>query len=291
MKISISNHRVLKNIPSGSGIAKYGEGYYVISDDSPFLFFLNKEFEVVSQKLISAHENFNGERIIKADKADFETLELINENELVVFGSGGKSPQRDVFVRIHLKPEITIEKYDISDFYCQLRVLPALIGSELNIEATAYFDENLYLFNRKKNLIIKFNYAEFLGFLKGEIDFPALEIQEFSLPEINDVEAGFSGATTTFKDDPTIIFTASVEDTKNAYDDGEILGSFIGMIDISNNTISETFNFSEIPHTDEIYKVESVTIEEEISEGETKIVLITDDDKGSSTLIEATLSW
>lgn len=171
-----------------------------------------------------------------------------------------------------------------------MRNLPIFKDSELNIEATAFSDGELYLFNRRKNLIIKFNYEHFVSFIKGECSIPELEIKEYSLPKMNGIEAGFSGATI-LKNQPKIIFTASVEDTINPYDDGEILGSFIGMIDLSNKTISNQIEFCQIPNTTENFKVESVTVKEEISIGETNVILITDDDQGNSMIIESVLLW
>lgn len=88
-----------------------------------------------------------------------------------------------------------------------------------------------------------------------------------------------------------IIFTASVEDTTNAYDDGEILGSFIGIIDIGNDTISREFEYCAIPNIDEIFKVESVTVVQESTRDQTKLILITDDDLGNSVLIESRIKW
>ncbi|QOW08876.1 hypothetical protein Q73A0000_00200 [Kaistella flava (ex Peng et al. 2021)] len=290
MEITVLNYIKVNNLPSGSGMAKYGGGYYAIGDDSPYLFFLNKKFQVISKTLISNNKDFNGERIIKAEKADFESVELINGTEMVTFGSGGKSPQRDVLVRILLHQPLEIENYDITPFYNHLRNLPEFKNSELNIEATAFYDNQLYLFNRKKSLIIKFNYTHYLSFIKGEAELPTLEIKEFFLPKIDGIESGFSGATILQKDSK-IIFTASVEDSINAYEDGEILGSFIGMIDISNNTISKTYQYCAIPNNDEKFKVESVTIDEEIEVGKTKLILITDDDEGSSTIIDCVISW
>lgn len=52
--------------------------------------------------------------------------------------------------------------------------------------------------------------------------------------------ACFSGATS-FKEKPYFIFTAAVEDTPNAYDDLDILDSFIGVIKIMNGEIAEDF--------------------------------------------------
>lgn len=167
MKITLFNHLQLDEIPSGSGIAKCGNDYYVIGDDSPFLYKLDENLKIIAKTLISDAIPTEGNRIIKSEKPDFETLELINENELVVFGSGSKSPQRDVFVRVFLNDPLLIEKYDLSEFYNQLRNLPLFQNSELNIEATAYHEDQLYLFNRRKNLILKFAYQQFLKFLKG----------------------------------------------------------------------------------------------------------------------------
>lgn len=288
MKLAILNTFKIEEIPSGSGIAKSGDFYYVIGDDSPFLYKLNEAFNIVSQIRLIDSDYLTNNRIIKSEKPDFESLEMIGDNELVILGSGSKSPQRDIFIRIILEEPMIIEKYNISDLYNHLRNLPIFIDSELNIEATAFSDNQLFLFNRNKNLIILFRYTDLLSFIKGEIAFPKPEIKEFRLPEINGIEAGFSGATT-LKSEPKIIFTASVEDTDNAYDDGEILGSYIGIIDISNNYELNIINYCQIPNTDDNLKVESVTVEEEITSGNTKVILITDDDMGNSILIESVL--
>lgn len=289
MEITIFDEIKIENIPSGSGIIKFKDLYYIIGDDSPFLYSLDKDFNTVSKTPIWDTVNASDERIEKSIKPDFEALELIGKNEIVIFGSGSKSPERNIFIRILLKDSLVIEKFDVSEFYNNLRSLPILQDSELNIEAAAFHANQLFLFNRKKNLIIRFVYKDLLAYIKGDTAFPEPEIVEFSLPKINGIEAGFSGATALIGE-PKILFTASVENTDNAYDDGEILGSFIGIIDISGNDLSES-NFCQIPNSKANLKVESLSIEEEISSGKTKIILISDDDKGNSTLITALLSW
>lgn len=290
MKITVSDIIKMEKIPSGSGIIKSGNMYYVIGDDSPFLFSLNKEFKTVAKTRLLDSVLFSDDRIMKPKKPDFEALEMVGEHEAVVFGSGSRSPQRNVFMRILLKDSIVIEKYDVSNLYDNLKNLPILHDSELNIEATAFRNNQLFLFNRKKNLVIRFEYNELLAYLKDEMAFPKPEIRSFILPSINGIEAGFSGATA-LKGEAKIIFTASVENTDNAYDDGAILGSFIGMIDISNNSISDVFNYCEVPNTEAHLKVESVTVEKEMAFGQTEVVLITDDDKGNSIILKSTLLW
>lgn len=291
IRIKISDKKEIEKIPSGSGIIKLGDGYYIIGDDSPFLYALNSDLELTSKIRIFDDLNFlESKRIPKSEKPDFEAMEMIGGNEIVVFGSGSKSPQRNIFIRIIIKDTIVIEKYEISKFYKSLKNLGVLIDSELNIEATAFYNNKIFLFNRKKNLILQFEYLDLLDHLQGKTEFPQPEIRHFTLPKINGVEAGFSGATA-LRNEPKIIFTASVEDTDNAYDDGEVLGSYIGMIDISLNNISESFDYCRIPSEGVYLKVESVSIEKEVSPRNTKIVLITDDDKGNSILLKSTLKW
>jgi hypothetical protein len=289
MTLTIVDEIQLEKIPSGSGIIKSGEIYYVVGDDSPYLYSLNRDFKTIFKTPLLDPADFS-ERILKSEKPDFEAMELIDKKEIVVFGSGSKSPQRNIFLRILLEDSLKIEKYDISDFYNKLIQLPIFKDSELNIEATAFRDNQLFLFNRKPNLILRFEYKDFLAYLSDGIDFPQLEIRQFSLPKINGIEAGFSGATA-LMDEPKIIFTASVENNQNAYEDGEILGSLIGILDISNNTISQSFEYCQIPNAGANLKVESVTVEKEISSGETKVVLVTDDDQGNSTLLTGLLLW
>ncbi len=290
MKFTVSDFVKLENIPSGSGIARSADNYYVVGDDSPFLFLLNKDFQTISKTPLLDASNFPDGRIVKSKKPDFEALELIGENELVVFGSGSKSPERDVFMRILLGENLITAAYDVSDFYNKLRKLSVFQNSELNIEAAAFHEENIYLFNRKKNLILKFDYQDLLAYIKSDAEFIEPDITEFYLPKINGVEAGFSGATT-LKDEPKLIFTASVENTDNAYDDGQIFGSIIGVIDISNGRVSDNFECCKVLSNDTHLKVESVTVVEEISSGKTKVVLITDDDLGNSIILKGMLLW
>lgn len=290
MKIILLNTVQLSNIPSGSGIAKSGDNYYVVGDDSPYLFLLDKDFKTISKTLLIDLEYDADHRITKAEKPDFEALELIADNQLIVFGSGSKSPHRDIFMLITLGSQLHVETYDITAFYKNLKDLPIFSDSELNIEATAFYNNRLFLLNRNKNLLLAFQFADLLAYIKGEKKFSPPIIKQFTLPKLNGIEAGFSGATT-LQNQSKLIFTASVENTTNAYDDGEIMGSFIGIIDIATDSIAETYAYCAIPNTDQKLKVESVTVQQEIELGQTKLILITDDDKGNSIILDTLLLW
>jgi hypothetical protein len=288
MHLTITDTLLLENVPSGSGLQKWGAHYYIVGDDAPFLFCLDSTFKVTSKIPLSDTASFSAGRIQKSEKPDFESLELIDGKEIVVFGSGSKSPQRDLFVRVLLGDSPQVEQYALTAFYNHLKGLPLFKGAELNIEATAYHNNQLFLFNRGKNLIIQLEYSAFLNYLKGASPLPQLSVKAFSLPTIRGIEAGFSGATIG-NTGSKIIFTATVEATGNAYDDGEILGSFVGLLDLTNGEVADTFEYTPIPITGTALKVESVTVVAEGTSGETSLVFVTDDDRGNSIILKGLL--
>lgn len=285
MKFELLEQKILNNIPSASGLVKHRDSYYVLGDDSPYLFKLNSNCEVVGRIPIVAHEQ--RERIPKREKHDFEALEMISENEIVGFGSGSLSPQRDSMIKITIGNEATFQTFSLTSFYSDLKVLEVLQGSELNIEAAAFHEDQLHLFNRRKNVIFSLSFPDFLSAIENGSAFPPVLTSAFELPEIYGIEAGFSGAAVTASG--KLVVTCSVENTPNAYDDGEVLGSFVGISSGVKNGIFETFSWTRI-NSEEPLKVESITVEREILNTEIALVLVTDSDGADSLVIKGTLS-
>src|SRR5690606_20745831 len=140
---------------------------------------------------------------------------------------------------------------------------------------------------RRKNVIFTVNYKDFLGFIENNSPFPEIKFAEFKLPDINGIEAGFSGATAWGKS--KILITSSVEDTDNAYDDEEILGSFIGVISLDDNKINETINWVSIQNENKPLKIESIAVDNENSERDIDVVLVTDSDGDKSLILKGNL--
>ena len=289
MEIEILSRELIPKVTSGSGLVTSKDGFYIIGDDSPFLFHIDRRNQIISKSQIYSTENLGDGRISKKLKPDFEGLERISETEMVAIGSGSKSPERDIFLRVFLSDTIQATTYNITPCYDNLRKLKIMENAALNIEAIAFLDGNLYLFNRGRNVVFRFVYEDLIAFFEDSIPFPEPVSILFHLPEIDGIESGFSGAAI-IKDGPFIIFTSSVEDTENPYDDGEILGSFIGVIDVSDGKISTEYRSIIIPHTSDVLKVESITIENKLAAGKIKIALVTDDDKGNSMKIDCLLT-
>ena len=175
-------------------------------------------------------------------------------------------------------------------FYDHLREMDEMSGYELNIEAVALHENQLLLFNRGKNLIFSFDYISFLGFLNDGIPYPHPVVTEVVLPQLNGFVSGFSGATM-IPGTSTLLFTTSVEDTPNAYDDGEVLGSFIGMVDLSRS--GQPIRYFLIEEDNQPYKVkiESIAILNQMSKNELEVLMVTDSDGDKSLLLKGILTW
>lgn len=286
LNIEILDWQILENTPSASGIIKFQEDFYVIGDDSPYLFHIDKDFNLLNKTLIHSSENLDYNTIPKFHKPDFEAMEMVSENEILVFGSGSKSPERDICVLVELGNEIIYKEFDISAFYDHIRKMEIMQGYELDIEGLAFDGNLLFLFNRGRNIIFRFSYKAFMKYCKTGQNFPVPKADLFVLPSINGLQAGFSGASS-FKKKPYLIFTAAVEDAPNAYDDGDILGSFVGVVGLKNGEIGKNLLITRIPDPGFPFKVESVIIDKVISDTQTDLVLVTDNDGKPSEIIRA----
>ncbi|MBK6526708.1 MAG: hypothetical protein IPG07_14870 [Crocinitomicaceae bacterium] len=110
------------------------------------------------------------------------------------------------------------------------------------------------------------------------------------MPIVDDVQAAFSGGTL-IPGTGTLIFTASAEKTENWIDDGAILGSYAGIIELENLT---DFNKPQVVSPALggwkciKIKIESVTVKSS-TRHKIQLVMVTDSDGGPSELIEANL--
>ncbi|MBI2272014.1 MAG: hypothetical protein HYU69_16870 [Bacteroidetes bacterium] len=294
MKLSVLNRHILKGIPSASGIDIIDNTIYIIGDNTPWLFKLDKQYRVVEKFRIRSAEGLKDGKIPKPLKPDFEAMTYVgsgNKQELFIFGSGSKSPQRDVLVRVSVNNPANYKTYSLETFYKTIREAIKLNAGELNIEGAVADPENLYLLNRGKNIIFKLSLTAFLEHINNGGICPVPEVFHFKLAEIKGIEAGFSGATIT-PDKKKILFTASVENTPNWYDDGEVLGSFVGIINLQ--TLTDNITPVCIPITDRgltlKIKVESIALRHIDPTGVLHLLLITDSDGDTSELFEVSMS-
>jgi hypothetical protein len=232
MQVTIQNRRALSLVPSASGIEVHNGVIYLVGDDSPWLFRFDDRFELTGRFQIAPIPSENAV-VPKKDKGDFEAITAVSwkgEPTLAVFGSGSKSPQRDLLVKISCADPNRIQHYSLTRFYDQLKKTANIGDPQLNIEAAVQHDGELLLFNRGVNLVVACKMEALIAHLDEDSSVPPLTIYPVNLPSVEGTEAGFSGAGLSPGGD--IVFTASVEQTRNWIDDGEVLGSFVGLLHI-----------------------------------------------------------
>lgn len=284
----VSNEISFQNMPSASGIVEFQDSYYVIGDDSPYLFQLDAEFQLIKKIEIFSTKKLQDNRLPKREKPDFECISIVpwgNDDDLLVFGSGdGK--EREVLVRIDIdEGKERVESYSLKDFYKHLG--KSLKGNkELNIEGAGFWNNQLILLNRGDNTLFMIDLDDFKEYIKGKSkDKPKVASTVFKLPSINGISARFSGATV-LPDEDMLLFTASVENDPNWVVNEDIICSYIGIIDLNqlenNEPICELIKQDNIPIKE---KVESVYVTKK-DESAIELVGVIDNDDGSSKLIE-----
>lgn len=292
MNISIDRKLPLTDIPSASGIENDGEFLWIIGDNSPYIFQLNKDYQIQNKYTISFGLKTEPltSTISKEDKKDFEAMTMLDwegESCIFLFGSGSKAPQRNEGLLLSHKGEV-LESFDLTDFYGLIQDEAKLDDEDLNLEAATVLDDKLYLFNRGKNKLISMKTSHFVAYLEKKDKGIKMKSNTIDLPEIDGVKAGFSGATSDVEN-KRILFSASVENTSNWVDDGAVLGSFIGVI-VPDEIQQHYTPLCTLIQENEplLVKVESLTVITSSTKS-TKVAAVTDSDGSESEVIELTI--
>jgi hypothetical protein len=239
-------------IGSASGLIYKDNNLFIIGDNSGFLY----EYNTATQNL-QKHQILENatENIAKSEKPDFEAITHFGDN-LYVFGSGS-TEKRNKMVQINtLEKEISTN--DLTDLYGVMQSFGEIKPEDFNIEGAIYTGEEWYLFNRGNGKSAKNVLFTIQG--KNLINEFNILSNNYKLPKIKGVRSSFTDAVAL---DDKIYFLSTAEDTDSTYNDGEILGSFIGCIDTKTmkidftKKISDTHKFEGLT----VYKNSSDTIE------------------------------
>lgn len=241
MRAQIIQRLTLDGILSASALERAGAFWYIAGDDASELYRLDDTFRLVGTTPLLQSPAIGIARATKAAKLDLEAMTAVTwrgRTELLVFGSGSKSPMRDFCFRADITdPDAPrgVAQVSLTPLYDVLRNTPQFVGTQkLNLEAAAATDKEIFLFQRGNisgnNALAAYDLAAFMQFLEGETNLlPTPRVTRFALPVLQNRSSGFSAAT--FLNDAQILFAATVEDTENEIDDGATLGSFVGMLE------------------------------------------------------------
>ena len=290
--VKLIKQKHLTNLPSASAVKLLDGSVYIIGDDSPFLYKLDSSFAIISKTLITGNDSMPNGRVPKAIKADFESMAVFQDKKefyLLVLSSGSKEITRDTIHLISLKENRVVKSKNVRPLYNLIIEKAGLPLDGINIEALIMNKSNVYMMqrgNNNENLIMTFNTKDFMKYLNKEnANIPDFSITRFLLPAMENTLAGFSGACI-LKENSGLLFTASLEASTNVYDDGEILGSYVGTIKFS--------DFEEGRSTAELVVVNGETLKTKLEGISNKsvvgnkitIIAVSDNDDGTSWIYE-----
>ncbi|WP_298394002.1 hypothetical protein [Flavobacterium sp.] len=246
---------------SASGLIYHDNTIFAIGDNSSFLY----EYQMDNNKL-ERHplaEN-SEENIAKSLKPDFEAITKYQDS-LYLFGSGS-TENRTIMVQVNAKTKEVVRSQDLTDLYLSMQSFGKIKSEDFNLEGAIYYGETWFLFNRgngktNKNVIFTIDGKNLATEFR-------MVSNEYKLPKIKGVRTSFTDAILV---DDKIYFLATAENTDSTYDDGEILGSIIGRIDVKKMKIDYT---KKITDTN---KFEGITLFKK-SEKEIEFLLCEDND-------------
>jgi len=218
----LSLHFSINGIGATSGLIYKENSLFIISDNSSFLYEYILDTKILSKiKLTETSQ----ENIAKKDKLDFESISLF-ENKLYIYGSGSTKKRNERFT-YNLETK-EIKRKNIATLYQKLKDFSSISDDDLNIEGAIIDAENYYFFQRglgdsSKNGIFIYNKKN-----------KNIQFNSIKLPKVNTVEATFTDAILV---ENTVYFLAAAENTTSTYDDGEILGSFLGSFNLENKIL------------------------------------------------------
>lgn len=230
-------------IGSASGLIYKDNSLFIIGDNSGFLY----EYSIESKKL-QRHQIVEnaGENIVKSEKPDFEAITHFGDT-LYVFGSGS-TKKRNSMVEINTV-EKEIRTNDLTDLYGVMQSFGEIKPEDFNIEGAIYTGEEWYLLNRGNGKSAKNVLFTIQG--KNLVNEFKILSNNYKLPKIKGVRSSFTDAVVL---DDKIYFLATAENTESTYEDGEILGSFIGCINTKTMKIDFTKKISDT------HKFEGLTV-------------------------------
>ena len=286
----------LDRLSSASGVVYADSSYYVVGDDSPWLYRVSETLRSKEWIKLSSTDSLVNGRIPKSIKSDFECMEelIIDGHHYLVFlSSGSMLLTRDTAEIVDIEAGEIVTRKNIRPLLDRIKQTARFPeDDEINIEGLAITEQQIYMLHRGNisgNLIISLEVRPFYEYLTGMTEkLPGIEIYPFNLPRLENTSAGFSGACIT-PDNQFLVFTASVEKTGDVLSDGEIAGSYLGIIPF--HRMAEGFYEATLLQRDGGVlpaKLEGVAVHD--MEGNVAhLLVVADNDDGTSDLYEVEL--
>jgi len=231
MKLDLLTHL---DLSAASGLVHHEGFLYVVADDALELLRTDSSGRNPTPLPLNASAR---RHIPKKEKPDFEALMSLGET-LLAIGSGSTEARRRA---------IAVEVNGWSRRIIQLEALYTALSErleELNIEGAVARGEHVFLAQRgngakRENALVKLDRTRFeLELANGALTAECLrEIIPVSLGELGEVPLSLTDLCLGPSEE--LIFTAAAEDTDDPYEDGVVVGSVIGTVDLQGRVAPE----------------------------------------------------
>ena len=231
-------------IGSASGLVYKDNSVFVISDNGGYLYEYHLENNTFDR--IPLFENSTTENIHKAIKPDFEAITHF-ENDYYIFGSGS-TENRNRMVKYNSETK-ALKTVDLTNLYLSMQGFGSIAPEDFNIEGVVFNGQTWYFFQRGNGK----NGINGIFTVQGknlENDFTIL-FNSYKLPKIKGIRSSFTDAVL---DGDKLWFLSCAENSPSTYDDGEVLGSFIGCIN------KKTMKLEGMQKISDHHKFEGITV-------------------------------
>lgn len=237
---TLTNFLTIKGISAASGLLFSQNVLFVISDSSSFLYQYDLEKSLLLKFPLVKEP---AENIRKQDKLDLESITR-NGNQLLLLGSGSTAKRTTLF-SLDLSNDV-LKTQDLQPLYQKLKTVSELTDAQFNIEGAIYANETMVLFQRGNSkdsqngiFLVPNNQKDNIRFI------PII------LPTLDGIETTFTDAILV---NDTIYFLACAENTSSTYEDGDVLGSILGIMH------APTFEIIAVKLLSDYQKFEGITL-------------------------------
>lgn len=237
-KIQLLAFLTIQGIGAASGLVFHNNSLFIVSDNSGYLFEQKLDASQLIKHALIKDASVN---IEKKRKPDFEAITL-KENELHIFGSGSTTNRNRMMVFNSATNQVT--ENDYSGIYRKIKDQANISDDDLNIEGALYINNKLHLFQRGNGLNAQ------NGIFAIDTN-QNIQYHPIKLPKIKHVETSFTDA---ILFENKIYFLAAAEDTVSTYEDGEVLGTIMGVMNPQTFEIEKTIQLSPT------HKLEGLTV-------------------------------
>jgi hypothetical protein len=234
----------LIGIGSASGLIYKDNSIFLISDNGANLFEYHTETQFLEKTML--FENQVSENIPKALKPDFEAIANYGD-DYYIFGSGS-TENRNRMVQYNAKSK-ALKTVDLTNLYLLMQSFGEIRAADFNIEGVVFTGETWYFLQRGNGFKGKNGVFTVQG-KNLENDFTIL-FNKYKLPKIKGVQTSFTDAVLVGKQ---LYFLAAAENSTSTYEDGEVLGSLVGTINIQTMKLESTQKISDR------HKFEGITV-------------------------------